>query len=110
MSAINVKFLRILFREKLQGLNLKSSFCTDSRMLTIWRWFEYGAYRQQSKINLVDIGILWIYIDDSAVWVIPHQVHFTPDFALGGAKNLPTKRTFAGFSHLVLSVDSAMIL
>ena len=64
------------------------SFCTDSRMLTIWRWFEYGAYRQQSKINLVDIGILWIYIDDSAVWVIPHQVHFTPDFALGGAQNL----------------------
>jgi hypothetical protein len=41
-----------------------------------------------SKINLVDIGILWIYIDDNAVWVIPHQAHFTPDFAPGGAQNL----------------------
>jgi len=39
-----------------------------------------------------------------------HQAHFTPDFAPGVAQNLPTRRTFAGFSHLVLSVDSATIL
>ncbi|MDD3104978.1 MAG: hypothetical protein PHZ01_02595, partial [Bacteroidales bacterium] len=39
-----------------------------------------------------------------------HQAHFTPIFVPGGAQNMPTRRTFAGFSYLVLFADSAMIL
>jgi len=38
------------------------------------------------------------------------QAHFTPVFVPGGAQNMPTRCTFAGFSYLVLLADSAMIL
>ena len=45
----------------------------------------------------------------SAFFDKEHQAHFTPDFVPGGAQNLPTRRTFAGFSHLVF-VDGGYLL
>ncbi|MFA7048882.1 MAG: hypothetical protein WC195_05450, partial [Bacteroidales bacterium] len=39
-----------------------------------------------------------------------HQEHFAPVFVPGGAQNMPTRCTFAGFSYLVLLAVSAKIL